>query len=202
MKNRLYQNLSVLIVEDEDMVRDELEELLNIYFSYVHIAKDGCEGLELISKFHPDIIITDIEMPCMNGLEMMSEAKKLSINSVFIFATAFSDPEYLLSAIDNQAYAYLVKPIDFTKLFKKINELVQSDDSLTISSSKLLHKELSSREHEVFLDIARGIKPNNIAQKYDIKAKTVSTYRKRILEKMHLNSNAEIIRYSLKKDLI
>jgi len=202
MKNRLYQNLSVLIVEDEAMAMDELKEILNIFFGYVHIAKDGCEGLELIDKFHPDIIITDIQMPCMDGLEMMSEAKKLSINSVFIFATAFSDTKYLLNAINNQAHAYLIKPINFDKLFEKIDNIVQTSDSKDISSVKLLDKELSSREHEVFLDIARGIKPSSIAQKYNVKAKTISTYRKRILEKMCLNSNAEIIRYALKNSLI
>ena len=72
----------------------------------------------------------------------------------------------------------------------------------SISKSKLLHSGLSKREYEVFIDIAKGIKPNNIAQKYEIKSKTVSTYRKRILEKMCINSNAEIIKYAISNNLI
>ena len=96
------------------------------------------------------------------------------------------------------------------KLFSKLDEAIakrvkfsnSKESSTELSSSTLLHKNFSKREYEVFLDIARGVKPLNIAQKYNIKSKTVSTYRKRILEKMGVNSNTEIIRYAIMHALI
>ena len=64
-----------------------------------------------------------------------------------------------------------------------------------------MHTKLSKREFEVFIDISKGMKPGLIAQKYNVKAKTIGTYRKRILEKLNLHSNAELIRYAIKQDL-
>lgn len=211
MNKKPYPNLSVLVVEDEISIREEFQDFLDFYFGFVHVAVDGCNGLELIDKYHPDIIITDINMPCMNGLEMMEEAKKISANSIFIFTSAFSDTKYLLKAIDIKADSYIIKPIRLNTLLEKIKELLKNrviadeentHSTDTISQNKLLHKSLSSREYEVFIDIAKGIKPNNIAQKYGVKSKTISTYRKRILEKMCFNSNAEIIRYAIENRLI
>ena len=208
MKNKLYQDLSILIVEDEHEAMQELKDIMELYFGFVYTAMDGCEGLELIGKFHPDIVFTDINMPCMNGLDMLKEVKKISVNSIFMFATAHNDTDYLLSAIDIKVDAYLIKPIQLDILLEKLEKilkdrvLINADDKNKISEFKLLHQGLSKREYEVFLDIAKGIKPNHIAQKYDIKPKTISTYRKRILEKMCLNSNAEIIKYAITNHLI
>jgi len=210
MKNKFYQDLSILIVEDELESMEELQYVMELYFGFVHTAVDGCEGLELIEKYHPDIVFSDIDMPCMNGVDMLKEARKISSNSVFIFATAHNDTDYLLSAIDIKVDAYLMKPVQLDIVFEKLENILKGrvlptadeKDKNRISESKLSHQGLSKREYEVFLDIAKGIKPNHIAQKYEIKPKTISTYRKRIFEKMCVNSNAEIIRYAITNHLI
>ncbi len=209
MYENKYKDLSILIVEDEEVSRLALVDLLSLYFGFIYSAEDGCEGLELITKYHPDVIISDIQMPCMSGLEMMETVKKTQSNAVFLFISAFHDTKYLINAIDLKSDAYILKPIDVNLLLEKLDKALQNrviytskDDISSISLEKYLHKSLSAREHEVFLDIAKGIKPNNIADKYSIKPKTISTYRKRILEKMSLNSNAEIIRYAIENRLI
>ena len=209
MNKKRYENLSVLIVEDNIETLNELYTLMNFYFMSVHCAKDGCEGLKLIDKFHPDVIISDINMPCLNGVEMLKEAKKSNSNSILIFATAHNELNYLHSAIELKIDAYLVKPIQTSLLFDKIDNILKDrviinkqENIFSISSSKLLHHRLSKRENEVFLDISKGIKPNNIAQKYGVKSKTISTYRRRIFEKMSLNSNAEVVRYAIHHNLI
>lgn len=125
MNNKIYQQFTVLIVEDEKYARDELQELLKLYFGFVYIAEDGYKGLQLINEFNPDIVISDIKMPYMNGIEMLKETKKNSINSIFIFTTAFNNTEYLLDAIDNKADAYLIKPLKFDELLKKIAKVVK-----------------------------------------------------------------------------
>jgi len=192
-----YKDLTILIVEDEKDAREALKSMVELDFKYVYEAKDGCEGLELYQKYKPDIILTDIQMPCMNGIDMLDEIRKNSTDVLAIFISAYSDVTTLLQAIDLKVNAYIVKPF----LYKDILEKIDANLSSTALEGKF-HKELSKREFEVFIDIAKGIKPVDIASKYDIKPKTIGTYRKRILEKMNMNSNAELIKYALKHHLL
>ena len=195
--NNSYTDLTVLIVEDEKEARDTLVSMVELDFKYVYQAKDGCEGLDLFLKYKPDIILTDISMPCMNGIDMLREIRKNSTDTLAIFISAYSDVQTLLQAIDLKIDAYIVKPFLYRDILEKI------DTNLTsVALESTLHKELSKREFEVFIDIAKGVKPTDIASKYELKTKTVGTYRKRIFQKLHMNSNAELITYALKQHLI
>jgi DNA-binding NarL/FixJ family response regulator len=189
----LQDNISIIVVEDDDDVREELVEILSSLFKHVAEAKDGCEGLEYIQKYKPDVLISDISMPCLDGLDMLREVKKAHKDIVAIFTTAFSEKNYLLDAINIQANGYLLKPIDVDELIKKIKDNIKVEDEAT---SEVLNI-LSKREYEVMCDIARGIKPAQIAQKYGVKPKTISTYRRRILEKLSLVSNSDIVKYAI-----
>ena len=202
-ETELFKKISILIVEDDTNTIEELKEVLSLYFKFVYTAKDGCEGFELIKKYHPDIVLTDIQMPCMSGVEMLQEVKKTNLNSIFMFTTAYSDTNYLLNAIDIKVDAYLIKPLNISTLLEKIATALDEKNRVApVSKNQLLHKKLSKREYEVFLDVAKGIKPINIAQKYDVKPKTISTYRNRILEKMGVTSNSDITRYAIANNLI
>ncbi len=192
-----FLNLSLLIVEDNEQARKELNEVLSLYFQKIIFAINGCDGVEKIKYHKPDIIISDIKMPCLDGIEMIKKTKTSSYKPIIIYATAFSDRGYLLDALDIKVDAYLVKPINISLLLKKIEESLESERWRDVR-----YKKLSQREFEVFLDIARGIKPAQIAQKYNIKPKTISTYRNRIFEKMGFTNNAELISYALKNGLI
>lgn len=195
-ETRPYEKLTVLIVEDNVDACALLKSLTELDFKYVHTAKDGCEGIELFQKYKPDIVLTDIEMPCMSGIEMLTQIRKSSSQSLVVFLSAYSDVEMLLQAIDLKADAYLVKPFSYRELLSKISANLPS-----VCHESKPHTELSKREYEVFLDMARGIKPVDIASKYALKPKTVGTYRKRIFEKLHMNSNADLIKYALKHNL-
>ncbi len=192
-----YKDLTILIAEDDKEARDALKAMVELDFKYVYEAKNGCEGLELFQKYKPDIILTDIQMPCMSGIEMLSEIRKGSHDVLSIFISAYSDVQTLLQAIDLKADAYIIKPFLYKDIMEKI------DANLSLSSTEgTLHNDLSKREFEVFIDMAKGIKPTDIASKYELRPKTVSTYRKRILQKLHMNSNAELIKYALSHNLI
>lgn len=115
------KNLNVLYVEDEENIREPFSFLLKKYFKNVYIAKNGQEGLELYKKYNPDIVITDIRMPVMDGIEMSKKIKELNPDSLIIVITAFSDTDYLTKAIDIGIDAYLTKPLELDKLFKKLN---------------------------------------------------------------------------------
>ena len=119
--NDYLKNLSVLYVEDEDSIRDTFSILLKKFFKNIYVAKNGKEGLELFKKYHPEIVITDIRMPVMDGIEMSKEIKKIDPNVFIIIITAFSEIEYLKKAIDIGIDAYLTKPLELDKLFDKLN---------------------------------------------------------------------------------
>jgi len=191
-------SMSLVVVEDDENTRKQLVDLLNLYFDKVISAVDGCDGVEKIKEHHPDIIISDIKMSCLDGIEMVRKIKNKNYKPIVILTTAFSNQEYLLDALDINVDAYLIKPININELMNKITENIDSEEDI----SDLRYKKLSKREYEVFLDMAKGLKISDIALKYDIKPKTVSTYRNRIFEKMSFSSNAELITYAIKNGLV
>ncbi len=196
-----FKNLSILIAEDESTTRELLQETLHNFFGFVYVAKDGCEGLVLLEKHRPDVVLSDINMPCLNGYDLVKLAKDQHLSSVFVFITAHNDSESISDAIDVNIDAYIVKPVNIRILMKKIESLLDKNDR-TYHADQFLNEMLSDREYKVFLDIAKGISPNTIASTYDIKPQTVSTYRQRILDKMNMSNNSDIIRYAIKHNLI
>lgn len=196
-----FKNKSILIVEDCPITQASLQEALSLYFKFVYVAEDGCDGLEMIKKYQPDIVLSDINMPYVNGYDLVKEAKEQHISSIFIFISANNDSKSMLNAIDVKVDAYMVKPINLTLLMDKIKKLLEASDAEK-NSKDILHMTLSDREYEVFLDLAKGIQPRVIASKYNIKAKTISTYRQRIMKKMQMNNNSDVIKYAIKYNLI
>ena len=125
MINRYLKNLTCLYVEDDEMIRDIFALMLKRYFKEVIIATNGKEGLELFKTCKPDIIISDIRMPIMDGIEMAREIKKIDPSAYIIFVTAFSDSEYLQSALELGAEGYITKPVEKEKLLQKLNFLAE-----------------------------------------------------------------------------
>jgi len=110
-----------LYVEDEDTARHSITLALSrLGFKELLTAKDGLEGLEIYKKEKPDIVISDIQMPRMTGLEMVSEILLMNPEAHIIFTTAFSDQEYLIQAIELKVDRYILKPIDISKLMDAI----------------------------------------------------------------------------------
>lgn len=123
--NSYLKNLTCLYVEDEDFIRESFTLMLNRYFKKVFVAENGEVGLELYKKYKPDIIISDIRMPVIDGIEMAKKIKEINPKSYIIFITAFSDNEYLKAAIELGVEGYLTKPIDRKALIKKLNFLAE-----------------------------------------------------------------------------
>ena len=120
----------VLFVEDEDLAREKLAKLLNKLFKEVIVASNGLEGLEKFQKAKEsnhviDLIISDINMPIMNGLDMLENIRKIDENIPLIFTTARSESENILRAVDLNVSNYIIKPIDTTILIKKISEICE-----------------------------------------------------------------------------
>ncbi len=129
-------DLRVLFVEDEESIRISLKETIGDEFERFSIAKDGKEGLEKFSNDKYDLVISDISMPKMSGLEMVAEIKKISKNIPIILLTAYSEKEKLLQAIDIGVTKYLIKPIDPEELLETISDIIEKDISDNIIKLK------------------------------------------------------------------
>jgi DNA-binding response OmpR family regulator len=123
MKNRFLKTLRVLLVEDEQKLSQLLKNAIGDNFFKFLIANDGQEGLEMFRKIEPDIVITDINMPKMSGLEMAKEIKAIDSSVPIIILSAFSDTQKLLNAIDVGVVKYLIKPFDPEELLAYIISL-------------------------------------------------------------------------------
>ncbi|NVJ53153.1 MAG: response regulator [Campylobacteraceae bacterium] len=140
----LLKRLSVLYVEDDESVRNELVSLLSNFFQNVFSAKDGQEGLEVYKKRKNDIdvIIADINMPNLTGIEMVKKIRETDKDISILFATAYSDNEFLSEAIKLKVFEYITKPIDIRKLMSVLNELALTkyQDFLITQQTKELKK--------------------------------------------------------------
>lgn len=131
------KDLLILVVEDDKTNRNNLIENLKMRFSKILDAQNGDEGLKKFKKFKPNLVITDIAMPIMDGLDMAKEIRKISKDTPIIVLSTFSDKERLLKSIDVGIDKYLIKPVDLDELFKilyaLISEKIKSSGILELS---------------------------------------------------------------------
>jgi len=112
-------------VEDEEAIRKELGSFLQRFCETLYVAVDGKDGLESFEKHNPDIVISDIKMPHMNGIDMAKAIKNIEPEKPVIFTTAHSESGYTLQAIDMQVDGYILKPIDLRKLKTKLEFIIK-----------------------------------------------------------------------------
>ena len=137
MKDML-KNFTILYVDDEEMVRKNAVEFLSRVCSDVYEAKDGKEAIRIWKEHKPDIIITDISMPKLNGIDMASYIRAHDKDVQIIVATAHSDTEYLLQAVELQLVKYIIKPITKDKLIaalEKSMELIEDKSKFNLALS-------------------------------------------------------------------
>jgi len=111
-----FKKISLLYVEDDEDIRNELVEVLELEFENLYVGKDGQEGLDLYKEHRPDIVVSDISMPVMNGLDMCGHIRSINPDVPIIITTAFNEPSFLIKAIDIGVDKYVLKPIDLRKL--------------------------------------------------------------------------------------
>ena len=155
----LLNKFTLLYVEDDDVIRVELSQLLTNFFSMVHVAKNGKEGLRtfLENQDEIDLILTDLNMPELSGIEMIKKIRTLDNKIPIIFATAHSDSEFLAEAIKLRVQEYIVKPIDVRYLLSLCNDI----------ASNLYQESLLKQQREELEKYKEIINSNNIVIKTD-----------------------------------
>ncbi|MEA3499310.1 MAG: response regulator transcription factor [Campylobacterota bacterium] len=140
--SKLLKEINILYVEDEDSTRNTISEILNKFSDNVRLASNGLEALEIYNNDSIQLIITDIEMPVMDGIKLIEEIRKNDIVTPVIMLTAFTTSEYLLPSANLNVQSYIVKPINLNKLKEA---LYKATEYLNLTSNLFLHitKELS-----------------------------------------------------------
>ena len=154
-------NIKILVVDDEYLVRLGIRETIDWEehgFSIVGEAADGRKGLELALNKKPDIILTDIRMPFMDGLEFMHQIRSHGLNSKIVVLTGYAEFDYVKTAMDNGASAYLLKPIENEQLLDTMIQLGQEIRRQRKEKEyyKKLEKEIPAIEQKFFKDLIYG----------------------------------------------
>lgn len=173
------KNTKILYIDDDEFIREDAVEYLSFYCDNVYHAKDGVYGLEKYKEMNPDIIITDIKMPKLNGIEMIKEIRKSDKTTKIIIATAFLETSYLIEAIELGLIKYLIKPIMEDTLVPVLEscteDILQESSILTIcggykfdilNQTLFLDKEQISLTKKELLLLELLIKNSNRAVKY------------------------------------
>ncbi len=160
MERNLLKRLTLLYVEDDNSIRTELGSLLENFFGKVYTAPNGLEGLEFFmqNKNSIDIILADINMPKMNGIEMVKNIRAANVNVPVIFATAYSDNDFLFEAVKLHVYDYIVKPIDIRQALTLMSDLAST-----------IYQEFLIKQQNIELErYKKAIDQNNIVIKTDL----------------------------------
>ena len=209
--------LSVLICDDHPVVRRGLKAVLTSSNSVQRVgeAATALEALDIIRKDqHWDVVVVDISLPGMSGLELLKEVKRERPRLPVLVLSMHPEDQYAVRSIRAGASGYLSKDAAPDDLTKAIGAIVAGRKYLTPSVAESLihelespsdrqpHEVLSDREYQILCLIAAGKSVKQIAGELFLSVKTVSTYRRRSLEKLGLGTSAELIRYAFQHRLV
>jgi NarL family two-component system response regulator LiaR len=212
----LAENIRVLIVDDHDIVREGQRALINTEpgMEVIGEAKNGIEAIELADTLQPDVILMDLLMPKMDGIEASEEIKKGNPEARILVLTSFAEDERVFAAIKAGAQGYLMKDSSPQTILKAIHEVHSGEASMSPRiAQKLIHElqrksdsppteePLTAREMEVLKLIARGLSNQEIAEELMISEPTARTHVTNILGKLHLANRTQAALYALREGL-
>jgi len=139
-KFKRLKNKTILLVEDERIIRENIASMLKFFFKEVYTANDGYDGLDKYEEHLPDIVMTDLKMPNMGGFELLDELIKRSSISYLMIVSAHTDTDLLIKAIHNGIHRYIVKPVTEDELFAAFEAYFQKIDDISPISIKIDEK--------------------------------------------------------------
>lgn len=206
--------IRLLIADDHNIFRDGLKRIFSDTpdIEAVAEAANGHEALELMRTQNWDVVLLDINLPGKSGLEVLKQIKAEKPQLPVVILSMYPEEQYAIRAMKHGAAGYLCKDADADELLAAIRKTAAGGRyaSRTLTDHLLHslygnhhapHAQLSDREHLVFRHIVAGKSLTEIAQTLSLSIKTISTYRTRLMEKMDMSSNAELIRYALEHQL-
>jgi DNA-binding NarL/FixJ family response regulator len=213
--------ISILLVDDHTIVRQGLAKVLEAEpgFRVVGEARDGREAISQVEQIKPDVVIMDIAMPLLNGVEATRQIKKAHPRTKVIILSMHSHNRFISELFSLGASGYLIKDSSGTDVVNAINAAVRGDTYLspsisrqviedyvalkkTKSSREELYSQLSNREREVFQMIAEGRSTKEIADILFVSASTIKTHRANIMEKLQMENISQLIHFAIELGLV
>ena len=207
--------IRILIADDHAVVRQGLKQILeeNDDMNVVSEHTNGAEALDWLRKHDCDIALIDIAMPGMNGIDLLKKLHKEKPNLPVLVLSIYAEEQYAVRLIRAGASGYLTKECAPTEVVEAVRYVAGGNKYISPAvvemlakragntSEKAPHKTLSDREYQILLQLVSAKTVTDIANNLGLSVKTVSTYRSRILEKMHLRNNSELMHYAVENHL-
>jgi DNA-binding NarL/FixJ family response regulator len=207
---------AILLVDDHTVVRQGLKQILADEFETVAFgeAQNGEEALVQVSKRRWDVVMLDVSLPARNGLEVLQDIRDKYPGLPVLLLSVHPEQQYAVRALKSGAAGYITKDAPRQELVKAIRKAISGGKYVSASLAEALASSLgngltnspeellSNREYEVMRALASGGRIKEIAQNLGLSVKTVSTYRRRLLDKMKMVTNAELTRYAMEHDLL
>ncbi len=213
------KSISVIIADDHSLMREGLKQILELEpdISVQSLASNGEEVIREAQRCNPDVILLDINMPKLNGLDTLRRIKDIGINSKIIILTIHDAREYLYETIRMGANGYVLKDADSDTLIKAIRDVVDGKSYIQPCLSELLVKEfnnkgeksketslvesLTKREYEVLTLIAEGMNNREIAEKLFISEKTVKNHVSNIFKKIDVSDRVQAAIFTYRNNI-
>lgn len=209
--------VNVMIADDHSMIREGLKQLLELEGDFKVIAEacDGVDCLDKLSEVKPDILLLDINMPNMNGLEVLQKMKDKKMKVKVLVLTVHNEVEYLLKAVDIGVNGYLLKDSESSELKKAILAVVSGEDYIQPSMIPVLNakkldlnkdnakiEKLTRRELEVLKLLAFGMYNKEVAEKLNISERTVKNHVSNIFKKIDVTDRTQAAVFAIRNNLI
>jgi two-component system, NarL family, invasion response regulator UvrY len=208
--------IKIFIADDHPVVRMGIKQILSEVkdMTVADESGTGQETLKKVAKNDYDVILLDISMPGRNGLDILRELKNKKPKIPVLILSIYPEDQYAVRVLKLGAAGYLTKESVPEELINAIRKVAQGRkyisaslaeklaSDLELNTEKSPHEILSDREYQVLCLLASGKRLKDIADTLSLSIKTISTYRTRILEKMKMDNNAELIRYALQNNLV
>jgi len=212
--------IRILIVDDHEMVRNGLSVMMEreADFTVVGEAQNGKEAVEMVDKLHPDVVLMDLRMPEMDGVEAMRQIRATQDDVKFLVLTTYDSDEYIFDAIEAGAKGYLLKDASREELFRAVRTVHRGEsliepgvvsrvlDRLTELSHRAAqgpdHLALSEREVEVLQLMAKGSANKQIAGNLSITESTVKTHVANIFQKLEVSHRTEAVTKAMSQGII
>ena len=210
--------IKIVVADDHQLFREGLVNLLESdeNIQVIGQAEDGEIAIKKVLELKPDILLTDIAMPNMNGMEATRNLKKQFPDLKIIAVSMHSDRQFVKGMLTAGTDAYLLKNCTHQQLLEAVHTVYNGKKYLSEDITEMVisgyldgtgttddkYNQLSEREKEIFLLLAEGVSTREIGDKLFISVKTVGTHKQNILEKLDLKNNSDIVKYALKKGLI
>lgn len=207
----------IIIADDHSMVREGLKNLLELDgdIEVIGEASDGIECIELLKKSHPEVLLLDINMPNMNGLEVLKKLKENRMKVKVIILTVHNEIEYLLKAVEIGINGYMLKDSDSAELKKAIFTVIDGENYIQPSlipmlNSKMIERDidkeriklLTKRELEVLKLVAIGSYNKEIGEKLEISERTVKNHISSIFKKIEVTDRTQAAVFAIRNNLI